>query len=63
MSFGKLTALGERLTQRRSMDSPGKIVTPRQVHGDDYVLVGDSVQESESNKVGYIMRRFCFLLD
>lgn len=35
-----------------SIDAKAKAKTPRQEQGDDYVLVDESLQDSESNQVG-----------
>ena len=53
MSFGRLTSLAERLGSRRSLDLPSDIETPRQKQGDDFVLVGGSLPDSEGNQASF----------
>lgn len=51
MSLANSAAMEDRLGRKASSELPGNFESPRQEHGDDFVLVGDGSEHSESSQV------------
>lgn len=60
MSFTGLSNIRERLGQRRSLDVSAPTKGPKQENGDEFVIVDESLQDSDGSQVYFHNGRLPF---